>query len=71
MKLKFKHVSLIFYALTLNSALKHDVNFPGQEIKLQNLMPNTRYMFSVRARNEVGVGQPYEYTEMTAAHSMY
>jgi len=34
-------------------------------IRIENLEPNTSYTFSVRAKNEVGVGQPMEITVAT------
>ncbi|KAI0221197.1 Fasciclin-2 [Lamellibrachia satsuma] len=39
----------------------------GQEIRIENLQPNTTYIFKVRARNEIGFGSALEHTYVTEA----
>ncbi len=38
---------------------------PGEEIRIENLKPSTNYIFRIRAKNEVGVGNYLEYTVTT------
>lgn len=39
---------------------------PGNEMRIENLRPGTKYVFSVRAKNEVGVGSLIEKVVTTA-----
>ena len=47
-----------------DAAVAH-VSTAGEEIKLENLRPSTRYVLHIGAKNAVGVGKSLEYSVTT------
>jgi len=43
--------------------------FVDNSIRIENLKASTTYTFKVRAKNEVGLGNPYEVSAITDAFS--
>ena len=46
-------------------------SFAEEEIRIESLQPSTTYIFKIRARNEIGFGEPIEYSHLTGAIRKY